>query len=494
MFIANDNLKIIKILKKLFLIYNRTLFRKKFIYFQKFQLNIIILKQYQFQKFGFNVNKENIYNKLFNELKTKEEHLNKLSRKINEEEEKLYSFTPKINKGRIIFNPIQNYQNNVVRNSMVKYSKSFFKNEPNKKNSNASNYSNIDYLKNTSRNQLNYNKKKTNLTLSQMKPSHRNFLHIPKYTSSKNLTNKSFSENNKLRKSKNIKKSYINYLRDKKNYIFNKSQNKPFHSISIPENLSSLFSSRLHINNNKIKHNEKQYKTKKMKKAFFDNSSYSNYNEKGTNYITEKGSGIEHLSTINNELNNSKKKKDKQKKNSNEGFYPLRTGITPYIYSNSHKSTHFVSPKSSDRNNIITNRSNYFGTFSNYLENSRDDNKINERNIKRKITDGNLTGNKSNNFNNNHYNNKNKLVIQRNVVNEKIIFNNKLDNEKLSRKSSNSQITLQSISDSKLYDIANHYVNTDESLERFRFFNKLYQNKMGKIHFNSNFNKNNYGK
>ena len=110
------------------------------------------------------------------------------------------------------------------------------------------------------------------------------------------------------------------------------------------------------------------------------------------------------------------------------------------------------------------------------------------------MTDGNLNGNKSNNFNNYHYNNKNKLVIQRNVVNEKIIFNNKLDNEKLSRKSSNSQITLQSISDSKLYDIANHYVNTDESLERFRFFNKLYQNKMGKIHFNSNFNKNNYGK
>ncbi len=102
--------------------------------------------------------------------------------------------------------------------------------------------------------------------------------------------------------------------------------------------------------------------------------------------------------------------------------------------------------------------------------------------------------NKSNNFNNHHYNNKNKLVIQRNVVNEKIIFNNKLDNEKLSRKSSNSQITLQSISDSKLYDFANYYVNTDESLERFRFLNKLYQNKMGKIHFNSNFNKNNYGK
>ena len=274
MFIANDNLKIIKILKKLFLIYSRTLFRKKFIYFQKFQLNIIILKQYQFQKFEFNINKENIHNKLFNELKIKEEHLNKLSRKINEEEEKLYSFTPKINKGRIIFNPIQNYQNNVVKNSMIKYTKSFFKYEPNQKNSNASNYSNIDYLKNTSRNQLHYNKKKNNLTLSQMKPSHRNFLHIPKYTSSKNITNKSFSENNKLRKSKNIKKSYINYLRDKKNYIFNKFQNKPFHSISIPENLSSLFSSRLHINNNKIKHNEKQYKTKKMKKAFFDNSSY----------------------------------------------------------------------------------------------------------------------------------------------------------------------------------------------------------------------------
>ena len=33
-------------------------------------------------------------------------------------------------------------------------------------------------------------------------------------------------------------------------------------------------------------------------------------------------------------------------------------------------------------------------------------------------------------------------------------------------------ITLQTISDSKLFDLASKYVKTDESLERFRFLNK----------------------
>ena len=34
-------------------------------------------------------------------------------------------------------------------------------------------------------------------------------------------------------------------------------------------------------------------------------------------------------------------------------------------------------------------------------------------------------------------------------------------------------ITIQTISDSKLFDIASLYVRTDESLEKFRFLNKI---------------------
>ena len=125
------------------------------------------------------------------------------------------------------------------------------------------------------------------------------------------------------------------------------------------------------------------------------------------------------------------------------------------------------------------------------MENSRDDNKINTQNTIGKNTEGNVNANKLNDINFNSYfgNNKknNNLEIQSNVVNETII-NNENDSVKLSRKSSNSQITLQTISDNKLYDFANYYVNSDESLERFRFLNKYNQNKNRRI----NINKNNY--
>ena len=83
MFIENDNLKIIKILKKLISIYERNIFTKKLMYFQKFYFKIIQLKQYQFQQFGININKQNYYNKLYNGLKIKDERLNELARKIN---------------------------------------------------------------------------------------------------------------------------------------------------------------------------------------------------------------------------------------------------------------------------------------------------------------------------------------------------------------------------------------------------------------------------
>ena len=104
------------------------------------------------------------------------------------------------------------------------------------------------------------------------------------------------------------------------------------------------------------------------------------------------------------------------------------------------------------------------------MDNSRDENKINN---KRKNTDG-TNGSRINNINSNHY--LNTLEIQSKVVNEKII-NNEYNNDKLSRKSSNSQITIQTISDSKLFDIASYYVKTDESLERFRILNKYNKNR-----------------
>ena len=478
MFIVNDNLKIMKILKRLLLIYKRSLHIKKIINFHKYQLKINLLKQYQYQKFGFNLNKQNIHDKLFNGLKLKEERLNELIRKYNEEEEKLYSFTPQINNTRIIINPnpIKLFQNYPIQNPM-KFNSIPYEN-------NKENYTNKKYPMSLTPKQIsksipkiisrnlneNFNTINSDNTYNEKK--YKYSFDIPNYIKGKKKGNKSFSENNKIRKiitNPNFTKPYLNTLNDGKiNYNL---PVKTLSTSSISENLSLLFSSRLRIDTKKI-YNRKDIpnQSKKVKKSLFDNSSSSNLNEKGTNYMTEKGSRTEHLSTLNHELNNSKKLIDKKKKNSSEGFYPFKNGIIPYTYSTSRKSSNFISPKSIDRNNIITNRSNYFGTFSNYLDNSRDENKINN---KRKNTDG-TNGSRINNINSNHY--LNTLEIQSKVVNEKII-NNEYNNDKLSRKSSNSQITIQTISDSKLFDIASYYVKTDESLERFRILNKYNKNR-----------------
>jgi ribosomal protein L5 len=62
-------------------------------------------------------------------------------------------------------------------------------------------------------------------------------------------------------------------------------------------------------------------------------------------------------------------------------------------------------------------------------------------------------------------NKKKNLEISK-VVFEEIIDNNYNNSKKLS-----SQVSLQSISDSKLYQIANYYITTDESFDKFFFFN-----------------------
>ena len=89
---------------------------------------------------------------------------------------------------------------------------------------------------------------------------------------------------------------------------------------------------------------------------------------------------------------------------------------------------------------------------------------------RRSYTNSNNNNNKI--ISNNNIYNKN-LEVESNVVNEKIIYNK--DDERLSRRSSNSHLTIQTISDSKLFDLANIYVRTDESLERFRLLNKYNQ-------------------
>jgi hypothetical protein len=72
-------------------------------------------------------------------------------------------------------------------------------------------------------------------------------------------------------------------------------------------------------------------------------------------------------------------------------------------------------------------------------------------------------------------NSNNKLKITNREVNENIdngknfidnnnVNNNIYDNNNTAR----NEVTLQSLSDSKMYEIANHYITTDESLDRYQ--------------------------
>ena len=75
---------------------------------------------------------------------------------------------------------------------------------------------------------------------------------------------------------------------------------------------------------------------------------------------------------------------------------------------------------------------------------------------------------------NQYNNNNNKLKITNREVNENIdngknyidnnVNNNMYDNNNTAR----NEVTLQSLSDSKMYEIANHYITTDESLDRYQ--------------------------
>ena len=76
----------------------------------------------------------------------------------------------------------------------------------------------------------------------------------------------------------------------------------------------------------------------------------------------------------------------------------------------------------------------------------------------------------------------NKDLIINNAV--EYFYKNNNDKEKEKIDNNNSfPITLQTISDSKLYELANRYITTDESLEKFRYLTGNIPKK-----FNKNYN------
>ena len=198
-------------------------------------------------------------------------------------------------------------------------------------------------------------------------------------------------------------------------------------------------------------------KNKILKQINISNSTITN--DKVSNYITI--SRTEHLSTLNLE---DKNKNDKRKSYSNDfnDFKRKSNNI------NSIKNTYYFSQRNEISYERYSHRINTTNNLlNNYLE-SQDDTlkKLSFQNSKNKTATLYFEGNTIKN-------NKNNLKIVSEIVNEKFNQKENESNRNISNNNSNQMITLQTISDSKLFDLASKYVKTDESLERFRYLNKI---------------------
>ena len=519
MFIKEDNNKIINLLNHLFFIYQRFLKRKKLDYLFKYRINVINNRKIKCQSFSFKLNKENIYNKLYRQTHIKELKLKELTRTINEDESLKYPFTPKINKIISIFYNKRN--DNLNQNEKTKINI----NNQEKKFNNIG-FHNRSYS--ISYNQ-NYNKYNTNeyIPLTQRIKNDNSLINIrEKFLFREN--NKKYEIKKKENKIPKLKHKKINSHSNSTTSIKLNNEstlnNNNYKNSDFQNNISTLFNARLH----------KDSQNKKFKTS---NNSTSNLYDKKTNYISEKSkteqiSNIENYNNNNNNNNNNKNNNNNNNNNNNilqkkDYFYTLRTGKNPFgnFYnlnyyppqSNSSKSTHFISPRNDFLNNKIILKGNRLIPSSNYsndfsyeslkkfsTQNSRGKNSL----IIEQFS-GTSTG--KNNNNNNHYNNNNNNNININnnnlnninnqemnikQFNQPLEISNYVVNEFFENNNNNMNnniipiTTLQTISDSKLYDLANRYITTDESLEQFKYLNgkvpKKFIKKDNFIHFKNN--------
>lgn len=259
--------------------------------------------------------------------------------------------------------------------------------------------------------------------------------------------------------------------------------------------------------NNKNEENDKKLnlnlkKSQKSIKSMGENSTSTNLCEKGTNYFTEKQSRIEQLSHL-NLFENLENKTDDIKNNnkkSKEYFYTYKTGKVYYntfyssnnnipLQSISNKSTNILSPRLECQNlndnkiRIQKNKSlNNINNKNIFLDFSKDESKkLSIQDSKNK----NVIIYEKDNKNLYKKNKKKNLEISSGVI-EEIFDDNYLKNNYYSKILS-SQISLQSISDSKLCQIANYYITTDESFEKFMIERKNINNQ--KILKKKNFSK-----
>ena len=513
-YIVSDNIKIQLILKKLYLIYAKSVKRKKLKYFFRFRYNIFLpyfqKKKEPNKKRRLPYNNSDVYDRLYNYSIIKEKMLYNLSNKYLIDEEDKYPFIPQINSRdsnfyithqnlyeiphkdiqfysernnlrRKTFNKIKNLKTN-IKTYNISYTKNkyipiqkFKTNTRKKSNTNPisccggdiffPDINNGDYnrncpMKNKNKlysgnlfpisNKYNYN----NLNNNNFCP-----LEEEKENSKKTI----FAKNKTLCLNKNMNKSYSNRIIHSNSFIKNENQsnNNNFLVDKMPfsSNINKILRNNgFHIYlKNKIKKNKKEYQkeikiTKRNGKNIEHEKKFihSNHSSSSIYNISSMGGSLlkesiklksqnsldkkEHLFSFGSDLfyvdnnnsnhvrikSNNKKKNLIQRNNSLKNVnYSIRTQIPQ------------VSTKSSG-----TNTNSY---YTNYIMNG---NKEKVKNVSEK-----------------------KYSFEMQSINEYSIINdfNNLDNELL-----NLQTSLQTLTDSKILNLANKYIPDDDSLESYK--------------------------
>ena len=326
-------------------------------------------------------------------------------------------------------------------------------------------------------------------------------IHNPKSTGYYgNIVNTSLSENIFIGKS-----PYQTIIQPQDNSISNTIRtNKTKNNTQFMNNMSSLFTNRLNNKNNILtertvsksmlnknkKPNENTHTIKEKSNVHKyrknvpvgTNNLLGGYDEKKTHYHSQSSS------TTNFEItkNNKRERRNNQNNYINSNHNNISRSITTnnnilsskeLFFSNGNN--HFSNDNNNTQNQNITNSkqqqnsvntmNNYVSLYTNKFVSPKDNNKsnygINEQQSFSYVNNKNNC-NKSNS----------KLKISSGEINESVYnstnskkYNeNYLGNSKGADNSNNNLVTLQSLSDSKIYEIANHYITTDESLDKYQ--------------------------
>ena len=510
-FIDKDNNNIFYLLKKLIHIYSRKTKRKKLHYFLKFYKACQILK-YK----GIKLSKINrrAYSNLFNDYSYRNNKEDNIRNDQLYKESNLYPFSPLINhSGYMIFHPnvyrnltpitsrYRSYRsNNPLNQKLVNFTNpyltqrniltenDFYNNQHNNDEIEDDNYINQDYPNNYCLTNRNNKYSSFRNDLNRTDYGFYNPINKPKKRNKKinNIySNKDEDINSKISEYLNdfdIQKNNLNINKPNYNNYNNKNEQNPKRNKSSNNIIAGTnydinrrdpggFNYNNIYNTNKKRNNEiENYFNKKISNK---NNNYSNLNSNKNRTSYKKNNKKDKNSKKNSNTNNEK---EEENKNNNKKIY---NDSKDYYYSFNNKNNNNIN------NNKDTSKKNSNASL-NPSSLGLDQMKTFYTN-KPKITNNNNVVNSNHNSASSRmldtqYHFLNGLKMMSGEINEYFYdFNSKREKKEKNEDEKSNQ-SLQSLSDSKMMEIANHYIGReDDSVENYQMNNIIYNRKKHNI-------------